>query len=260
MVVDARLYVLFQYFNYFLDKVDRHSLHSPFLFTCYSALLNHRYRKDAADAQLEAMREKWLKKNEVYPWEDKGAGSHAKGEKTVSKICLNSNSALKYNLLYQYFCGLTPAEYVIELGGSLGINTGYLAQSCKGQLYTFEADPTLIKFAKITLKQACHVEFVQGDIKDTLPGILSAIPKVDFAFLDANHTQSGTLHYFDCLLPKLHERSILIVGDIHWSRGMTRAWKRLIKHPKVTLSLDFFEAGVLFFNPELHRETYVLDY
>jgi predicted O-methyltransferase YrrM len=258
--VAGKLYVFLQYCRYLLDQVDQHSLHSPYLYKCYTELLQHRNNPAVVDDWLETMREKWLKEKVSYSWVDKGAGSHYSDTKTVSNICRYSNSPLKYNLLYQYFCGQTPGDYVIELGGSLGINTGYLSKSCHGALYSFEADPHLIRMAKTTLKGNPHVTHVAGDLKDTLPATLAELPRVDFAFLDANHTRKATLSYFDMILPKVHDKSIVIIGDIYWSKGMTQAWKMLINHFKVTLSLDFFEAGVLFFNSELAKENHVLHY
>ncbi len=260
MELSGQVYVFLQYCHYFLDKVDQHSLHSPFLYQCYTGLLRHRNDPTSVDERLEAIRKKWLKEKVSYPWVEKGAGSHYKGKKTVSSICRFSNSPLKYNLLYQYFCGLTPGEYVLELGGSLGINTGYLSKSCQGALYSFEADPHLLRLAKVTLKDYQKVILVEGDLEEMLPVTLKKLSRVDFAFLDANHTQQATLSYFYALLPKLQENSIVIIGDIYWSKGMTKAWETLRKHPRVSLSLDFFEAGVLFFNPKLNKENHVLHY
>jgi predicted O-methyltransferase YrrM len=260
-VLQGQLYVFWQYCRYFLEKVDQHSLHSPFLYECYAGLLNHKNDPQTINPHLESMRAKWLREKVSLPWVEKGAGSHFKGKKTVSSICRISNSSLKYNLLYQYFCGMTPGEYILELGGSLGINTGYLATHCKGKLYSFEADPNLLRLAKATLdKSYPEVVHVEGDITATLPATLEILPKVDFAFLDANHTYAATLSYFESILPKLHDSSIVVIGDIYWSKGMTKAWKTLTNHPKITLSLDFFESGVLFLNPDLNRETFVLHY
>ncbi|WP_114750407.1 O-methyltransferase [Pleomorphovibrio marinus] len=259
-MVSGRFYVLAQYVRYFLEKVDQFSIHSPFVYKLYTGLKDHTSKFAVGDLYLESKRREFAKNNNSYSWVDKGAGSHQFGKKTVSSICRFSNSTLKYNLLYQYLCSLTPSEYVVELGGSLGLNAAYLSKVCLGKVYSLEGDPQLVNLAAVTLERIPNVNQVLGAIEDTLPGLIQQIPRIDFALIDANHTEGATLDNFHLLFPHLHEQSIVVVGDIYWSKGMTRAWKAIKDHPGVSLSLDFFECGVLFFNLELSKENYVLDY
>lgn len=259
-MIFGRLYVFTHYLCYFLEKVDQYSIHSPFVYRFYTGLLEYKSKHSGGDPHIEAKRIGFLNNKNSYSWVDKGAGSHQIGKKTVASICRFANSTLKYNLLYQYLCGLTDGEYVVELGGSLGINTAYLSKACKGRTYSLEGDPQLAKLASETLERTTNVYQVLGSIEETLPALIQQIPRVDFAFIDANHTEQATMENFHLLFSHLCERSIIVVGDIYWSKGMSRAWKILKDHPGVSLSLDFFECGVLFFNPELSKENYVLDY
>jgi len=59
---------------------------------------------------------------------------------------------------------------------------------------------------------------------------------------------------------KLHANSIVIIGDIHWSKGMEKAWEEIRLMEEVRLSLDFFECGVLLFTENLDPQHYVLAY
>jgi hypothetical protein len=43
---------------------------------------------------------------------------------------------------------------------------------------------------------------------------------------------------------------VVILDDIYWSKEMTQAWEELKNHPKVTLSIDIFTKGILFFRKE----------
>ena len=47
---------------------------------------------------------------------------------------------------------------------------------------------------------------------------------------------------------KAHPKSILIISDIYWNKGMQRAWHEIKSNPKVKLTLDFYECGVVFFD------------
>jgi len=52
----------------------------------------------------------------------------------------------------------------------------------------------------------------------------------------------------------------IIFDDIYWSEGMQQAWTEICARPEVTLSLDLFHMGVVFFNPGLTKEHYYIRY
>jgi predicted O-methyltransferase YrrM len=85
----------------------------------------------------------------------------------------------------------------------------------------------------------------------TLKNVLQKqLTKVDFAFIDGNHRKDPTIKYFEQLLPHTNEYSILIFDDIHWSKEMEAAWEYIKAHEAVTLSIDLFFIGIVFFRKE----------
>jgi hypothetical protein len=48
-----------------------------------------------------------------------------------------------------------------------------------------------------------------------------------------------------------------VLDDIFWSKDMYEAWKKLENHPRVTLSLELNDLGLLFFDPSLSKEKVV---
>jgi predicted O-methyltransferase YrrM len=91
---------------------------------------------------------------------------------------------------------------------------------------------------------------IKGNFDETLSSQISKLAVVDFAFVDGNHRQKPTLNYFNQLLEKANENSIFIFDDIHWSNEMEEAWKEIQQHPSVTLSIDLFFIGIVFFRKE----------
>ncbi|MFC0657992.1 O-methyltransferase [Mongoliitalea lutea] len=212
------------------------------------------------EAELEFIRQQLLQDEELLIIKDFGAGSKKlkKNTRKISDITKYSTSQLKFNKLYQFFCQETPAQYVLELGTCTGLNAHYLSKVTKGVVHSFEGSEALWKKAKEYHKSE-NIQFNLGEIKTTLPAILAKSSHIDFALLDATHTEPATLHYFESILPYLQNHSIIAVADIHWSRCMESAWVKLINHPKVSLSFDFFECGILYFDPNLPKESYILD-
>jgi predicted O-methyltransferase YrrM len=73
---------------------------------------------------------------------------------------------------------------------------------------------------------------------------------IDMAFVDGNHRYEPTVRYYRELLPAMHEYSVLIFDDIHWSKEMEQAWDEIRNDSAVTLSIDLFFIGLVFFRKE----------
>jgi hypothetical protein len=55
----------------------------------------------------------------------------------------------------------------------------------------------------------------------------------------------------------VHEDTILVFDDIHWSTEMEQAWAQISTHPRVTLSIDLFFIGIVFFRKEFAQKQQV---
>ncbi|MBD8487554.1 class I SAM-dependent methyltransferase [Echinicola sp. CAU 1574] len=255
-----KIYPLLAYLKYFLRQEDRHSLQSPFSFKVYEGLKKNLKTND--DTELKALRKQLLQNHKKITIQDFGAGSiHLKEPiRRISDITRHSTSSSKFSKLYQYFCSLTPAQTVIELGTCVGINTCYLARATKGKLYTFEGAEELAKVARNTFSNFSKVSLLIGQIEITLPEFLKRPNKLDFVLIDAHHAYQPTLTFWEHITPFLNEDSIVAIGDIHRSKEMEQAWHTIKDSPSVTMSMDFYECGILFFKKGLNKKHYILHY
>ncbi len=73
---------------------------------------------------------------------------------------------------------------------------------------------------------------------------MAKLDRVDFAYIDGNHRKEPTLNYFNWLLEKSHEQTILIFDDIHWSNEMDKAWQLIKSNDKVSVTIDLFHLGL----------------
>lgn len=255
-----KLFPLFAFFRYWLKKEDGHSLQSSFVFKIYQDLGVYVNTSNPSIEEIEFFRKTLLDSNREIEVLDLGAGSKKVNtrKRKISDITRYSTSPKKFALLYQFFCQLTPAETVVELGTCMGITTRYLSQKTKGELYTFEGSEEILSIAK-PVSGYSNIQFILGNISDNLPLFLAKIEKVDFALIDANHTYDGTLIYFNQIIEKAKKDSIIAIGDIHWSKEMENAWDEVRSNPRVRLSLDFYECGILLFDSTAEKSEYILD-
>ncbi|MBX2963475.1 MAG: class I SAM-dependent methyltransferase [Cyclobacteriaceae bacterium] len=249
------------YFNYWLDAVDEHSLHAPFLFDLYTKIIK---REPITVSAFETLRKKLSNDHRELEVEDFGAGSkHASGTKRkISDIARTTLSDARYSALYSRLAEHCNAKTIVELGTSFGINTMYLANRPDARVYTFEGSTAVTEIASISFEFAGikNIELVSGNLDSTLKATLSRLPKVDLAFMDANHRLEPTLRYFEALLARSHHKTIMIIDDIHDTPEMEKAWTAIKNHPLVYTSTDLFRCGLVFLDPSLNKQHVVLQF
>ena len=257
------LYAIRQYLHYWLRAVNEHAIHSPFLFEFYTKVIKADSRLDFDE--IEALRKSLKQSQETIAFKELGAGSKKDNaqHRKVSTIASSVATPARFSRLIYRIIQHFDYHVCLELGTSLGLNTLYMqCAQPKAQVYTFEGSPGVAELARQQFDQLDQhqIQLVEGNIDHTLKDTLAKIPKVDFAYVDANHRYAPTLDYFEQLLPKMAEDGMIILDDIHWSPGMNQAWKEICQRPEVTLSLDLFEGGILFFKPGLKKAHYILSF
>jgi predicted O-methyltransferase YrrM len=243
-----------KYARYYLTAANGkgHGVHSPFVFSFIKFVLRDT-RPYYCYGPIEQLRSDLLKDNSVIEVEDFGAGSTAikSNRRVVKAIAKSSLKPKKFaQLLFRMINHYQP-HTIVELGTSLGITTAYLASgNSNAPVYTCEGAKNIAAIAQQNFNHLGlnNTILLQGDFAKTLPVLLQSMEKVDFAFVDGNHRQEPTLAYFEQLLQKTHAASILVFDDIHWSAGMEAAWETIKQHPSVTLSIDLFFIGIVFFD------------
>ncbi|MGJ7031462.1 O-methyltransferase [Niabella hirudinis] len=242
-----------KYFKYYIHASNSkgHGMHSPFVFELITKVMNDFTRYPAYD-KIETLRKELLKDGEIITVEDLGAGSSKTRSctRTVASIAKNAAKPAKYGQLMYRMIRHYKARRILEMGSSLGLTTSYLAAADpEARVITMEGAPSVAALAKkhFSALELTNIELVEGDFDDTLPAVLESMPKIDFAFIDGNHRQEPTERYFKQLLPHVHNDTLLIFDDIHWSREMETAWKNIVAHEAVTCDVDLFYIGIVSF-------------
>lgn len=244
-----------KYLDYWLQSSSGkgHGIHSPFVFEFIQKVLNDTTAYSEYD-EVEGLRNKLLAENTPVPTEDYGAGSKSgPGSKSVRQIIRHAAKSSKYGQLLFRIAKYYRPHYIVELGTSLGISSAYLASANRSSvMVTGEGNYAVASIAKNNFESLglTNVRIITGNFDNTLPEMVSAIPQIDLAFIDANHRKKPTIAYFNKLIKKATPSSIIIFDDIHWSSGMEEAWKEIKDHPSVMLTVDLFFFGIIFFRPE----------
>ncbi len=229
-----------------------HGMHSPFVFDLITQVLN-----DQGDYYcyhpIEDLRNALKQDHRVLYIEDLGAGSRkgTSNRRSVGDVAKNALKPRKYSQLLFRLANQMKAGTVVELGTSLGITTCYLAAAGR-KVHSFEGIPDIVAVARENFKKLGleNITITPGNFDDTLTEVLPKIGSIDLAYIDGNHRKEPTLRYFETLYPSLHQGSMVVFDDIHWSAEMEEAWETVKKDPRVKMTIDLFFIGLVFFKEE----------
>ena len=194
---------------------------------------------------------------------DFGAGSRIfkSNTRAINQIAKTAGiSSKRAELLFRITNYFQPTT-ILEIGTSLGLATSALSLGNKNaKITTLEGCAATVLVAK---KQ--FVEFNLNNI-ETLVSEFSAYLKnqqpsttnYQLIYFDGNHSMSATLKYFELLLPTITNETVWIFDDIHWSAEMEATWTIIKNHPKVTVTIDTFQWGIVFFRKEQPIEHFVI--
>nr|WP_319401923.1 class I SAM-dependent methyltransferase [uncultured Carboxylicivirga sp.] len=241
-----------------------HGLHSPFVFNLVRELIYCKLPFYSFE-KINNYRKKLQSSDHSFQMCDYGAGSTTFSTSTrkVADLVKHSSISQKYGeVLFRLVNEFKP-ESIIELGASIGMSTAYLSlanSACK--VYSIEGCENTAKIARNTINDlhCSGVELINGQFQDVLPELVASLEKLDFAFFDGHHDKQATLDYFNNCLLKAWNNTVFVFDDIHWSKGMEEAWEIIIQHPSITVSIDLFQLGIVFFRKECKKQHFVVKY
>jgi predicted O-methyltransferase YrrM len=213
---------------------------------------------------IETTRKKMIRSRTYIDFTDFGGGQRS-GQRKISELASRTAREAKYGqFLYRLLSKFNP-EYSIELGTGTGITALYqaCALSPNNPIHTIEGSAKLTEVAKLNAEKCGlteHIVFHTGRFEEVLPKLLNEMPRIDYAYIDGNHRYEPTMDYFELLLSKCHNNTVLVFDDINWSEEMKQAWRTIKNHPQVTLTVDIFAFGIVFFRKEQEKEHFTIRY
>lgn len=253
------------YCNYLLHAKSHQRIHSPFVYNLlkevfYSEISGFDFSK------IEKRRNDLMHQDRQIDVTDLGAGADKwkTSQRKISDIAKNSLKRKKYaQLIYKLVHYFQP-KTTLELGTSLGITSVYIGQGySNGQVVTIEGCPNIAAVAQETFIETDTKNILPyiGSFDEVLPKIFINHPVLDFVFIDGNHAYAPTMRYFEECLKFSNTDTVFIFDDIHWSSDMEKAWSEIKRHPKVTITIDIYEMGLVFLrNENKEAENFIVKY
>jgi predicted O-methyltransferase YrrM len=254
------------YLQFLWHSKNEHAVHSPFVFSLLTKCFYDKKSKPEY-AVLKKYRNSILANNNTIEVTDFGAGSKVfkSNTRVISKIAKTAGiSPKRAELLFRITHYFQP-DTILEIGTSLGLATSALSLGSrsvgiKAKIITLEGCPETAKQAQLQF-QKFNFNTIRSEITEFSTYLQNCTLNTEhfsLIYFDGNHSKKATLDYFEVLLPTITNETVWIFDDIHWSPEMQEAWEIIKKHPKVTVTIDTFQWGLVFFRSEQPKEHFVI--
>lgn len=245
-------YQVFEYIKFIFNSTNQHGVHSPFIYDLVTKCFYDRKKYDDYSI-LNQYRTRLYRNDLIILVKDFGAGSRVfkTNIRKISQIAKNAGITQKRaKLLYRLTTYFKP-NTILELGTSLGMATSALSLGNPDALITtIEGCPETAATAKQQFDEynLNNIDLKVNNFDDELKTLQNQ--KFDLIYIDGNHEKDATITYFNSLVKTINNDSLIILDDIHWSKGMTEAWEEIKLNKKVTVTIDSFFWGFAFFKKE----------
>jgi len=234
-----------EFFRYYFKAVTRYQLHSPFVFELSTVLLEdprwfYAFR-DVEELRIMLRKAPHLVGNEQVPGHLlKTAGNRCQGQ-----------------LLFRLVEHLRP-QTMLELGSTVGIRAMYMAAASReARFIGLETNPQSAHIARTNLDWlglAKNAVIVDGAMDVSLPSALDMLKVLDILVLSLLENTVSVLRIWETSLPFAHDKTIFVFSHAHHSKESAATWAAIKNHPRVRLSLDYFDLSIAFIDPDFREK------
>jgi predicted O-methyltransferase YrrM len=236
------------YFKHRFAARTRHGTHSPFVYKLADEVI-YDFSPKKVYTEIEVLRKKLLNDHKIQVNEAKQL-----------KKSLRSPRLLQ--LLFRLVTYHQP-ETLIEIGADNGMTSAYLAKACPdANLLSLvpTAETAAVAKQNLNLLEVHNAVITSGNLTDQFKTAIAGTEALGLVYVSGKNSRSFVLNIFDLCLTKSNEHSILIFDQLYWNEEMKEAWQTIKNHPQVTITIDLFWFGLVYFRKGQAKEHFKLKF
>lgn len=236
-----------------------YGVHSPFVFNLITKVIKEHYSYYRF-YDIELLRKQLLLRDQLIAYPDK----QQKGSvhrRTVGEIVKREAIKPKRGALLFRLTNYFKSKNILQLGTSMGLSTLYLTSYAPGlKCIALESIPEFATIARMAFEKEGKnpIDLRVGAYIDLLPQALEDMGKTDFIFFNTLYEQHNNLWLFNECIKHVHEDTVFVLEGIKASRNMRELWQKICTRPDVTVTVDLFSMGLVFFSKKLHKCNYIV--
>jgi len=252
--ISAKLKITRRFLNFWRNAKSIDSVDSPLLYNLCTKIKDGGLNRTQI-IQIEKRRQALLKNETIINRKSLGATStvHSQDEVSIRQIARSAVSPQYKCTLLSSLIEWSGAIKVLELGTSLAISTSYIATGTSvHRVDTVEGSSSI---SAINSEDAHNdkIQFHNMSFQNFIEVGIDKGHKYDCIILDGHHEYEPTLSYVHQFRQLLKPTGVIIMDDIYWSEGMTKAWQELKSSQDYNVSIDLFFYGILSMKPSIRE-------
>lgn len=252
--ITAKLKIIRRFLTFWRSAKSIDTVDSPLLYSL-SFKIRNSHENSAEILRIEQRRQSLLKDRAVINRESLGAPSSVckRNEVSISQIAHSSVSPRYKCDLLKSIIEWSGSASVLELGTSLAISTAYISTVENVQyIDTVEGSKSISAVNQQDLHNN-KIQFHVDSFQSFIDAELNKGTKYDCIILDGHHEYLSTITYVSQCHALLTPDGLIIMDDLYWSQGMTKAWQELKSSQDYNLRIDLFFYGILSMKPAVRE-------
>lgn len=235
-------------------------VHSPFVYDLITKVIEESGSYYPL-ADIALLRQQLLDSEDIISYKKKKSDKIKKVSKgrLIHQYAISPKQGALLFKLTNYF----KPRHILQIGTSMGLSTLYLTSYAAGiHCIALEETPEFALIAQSTFEKGARnpIDLRIGNYTESLPKALKDLERLDFVFFNIIDNQQSDSALFDECIKHIHTDSVFVIKGIRTSANMRYLWKEICAHPEVTVSIDLFSLGIVFFNKKLYKRNYITYY
>ncbi len=236
-----------------------YGVHSPFVFNLITKVIEEGCPYYSFyDIELVRKQLLFREGNITYP-DRKQKGKLRR--RSIGEIVEREAIKPKHGALLFRLTNYFKPQNILQLGPAMGLSTLYLTSYATGlRCIALENVSEFVPIARIAFEKAAKnpVDLRTGNYRELLPRAFEDMGKVDLVFFNTTYEQQNNALLFQECMKHIHDDTIFVFEGIKTSQRMRAFWKEVCANPDVTVTIDLYSMGIVFFNPKLHKRNYIV--
>ena len=170
----------------------------------------------------------------------------------------------EYDIVYTIFAGVTSLcfyldwlAHVLSANSRHGTHSPFVYRLVDEVIYAkYRAGEPRDKVERLVVRLIDR--FQPGTVYTPRKGALPT-SSLDFVVVGAGDYRTQTAQ-LEALWPQLHTGSVLVLQGIHRDSLTKKRWRSVKAHPDVTVTVDLFRVGLVFFHAGQAKEDFKIRY
>lgn len=234
-------------------------VHSPFVFNLITKVIEEKCLYYSF-YDIELIRKQLLFKEQRVVCPDRRREGVLK-PCTLGEIVAREGIRPKHGALLFRLANYFKPRSILQLGAPTGLSTLYLTSYAKGlKCIVLENVPAWASIAREVCEKAASnpIDLRVGAYTDLLPAALQDLGQPDFVFFNTLHERQNNAALFKMCLKHVRQDTVFVFEGIRADRQMSAFWQEVCACPEVTVTLDLYSLGLVFFNKKLHKRDYIV--